>query len=149
MRLALFQPDQPGNVGTLLRLAACLDVPLDIVAPCGFAVSDAALKRAALDYAETARVRLHDDWDAFRAAVPGRLLLLSVRAARAYTEVGYQADDILLLGRESGGVPDAVRAEADLAVRIPMAPGRRSLNVALAGSMVLGEALRQTKGFPA
>ena len=147
MRLALFQPDIAGNVGTLIRLGACLGAPIDIIEPCGFAFSLRALKRSGMDYLQTGEVTVHADWQAFRLAHPNRLVLLTTRADLAYTSASYHADDILLVGQESAGVPDDVRAAAGLAVRIPMQASMRSLNVAVAAAMVTGEALRQTGGF--
>lgn len=149
MRLALFEPDIPQNTGTLLRLGACLGIPIDIIEPCGFLITDKGLKRAGMDYLELANFRRHASWAAFEAQREGRLVLLSSKAANPYTEFVFAADDVLLLGRESAGVPDSVRDAADARLRIPLKPGLRSLNVALAASMVLGEALRQTEGFPA
>ena len=149
MRLALFEPDIPQNTGTLLRLGACLGVGVDIIEPCGFLITDKRLKRAGMDYLELANYRRHDSWAAFAAQREGRLVLLSSKASRPYTEFAFAPDDVLLLGRESAGVPDSVRDAADARLRIPLMPGLRSLNVALAAAMVLGEALRQTEGFPA
>jgi tRNA (cytidine/uridine-2'-O-)-methyltransferase len=149
MRLALFQPDQPGNVGTILRLGACLAVPVDIVAPCGFPFSERRMARAGLDYLGHADFTLHADWAAFRAAQPGRLVLLTTRGSVAYTQAAFAEGDVLLLGQESVGAPDFVHEAAALRVRIPMRSGLRSINVALAAAMVAGEALRQTAGFPA
>lgn len=148
MRLALYQPDIPQNAGTILRLAACLDVPLDVIEPCGFVWSDSRLKRAGLDYADRARLRRHDSWETFRAAMPGRLVLLTTSGTADFIAFRFGRDDILLFGRESAGVPDAVHQAAAARLRIPMAEGVRSLNVAVAAGMVLGEALRQTAGFP-
>jgi tRNA (cytidine/uridine-2'-O-)-methyltransferase len=149
MRVALFEPDIPQNTGTLLRLGACLGIGIDIIEPCGFLFTDKGLRRAGMDYLELANYRRHDSWAAFAAQRKGRLVLLSSKAANPYTEFVFAADDVLLLGRESAGVPDSVRDAADARLRIPLMPGLRSLNVALAASMVLGEALRQTEGFPA
>jgi len=149
MRLALFEPDIPQNTGALLRLGACLGITVDIIEPCGFLFSDRGLKRAGMDYLDHADFRRHESWTAFEAQRTGRLVLLSSKAEMAYTDFAFTPDDILLLGRESAGVPDAVRDIADARLRIPLKPGLRSLNVALAGAMVLGEALRQTEGFPA
>lgn len=149
MRLALFQPDQPGNVGAMLRLGACLGVAVDVIEPCGFPFSLRAVKRSALDYGERADISAHVDWAAFRAARPGRLVLLTTKASVAHTAADYRPDDILLVGQESVGAPDLVHAAAGLRVRIPLAPHTRSLNVAIAAAMVLGEALRQTEGYPA
>lgn len=148
MRLVLFEPDIPQNAGTLLRLAACLGVGVDIVEPCGFLLSDRHMKRAGMDYLERVDLARHASWAAFRAAGGGRLVLLTTRAATAYADFAFRADDRLLLGRESAGVPDSVQAAADARLRVPMVAGVRSLNVAVAAAMVLGEALRQTAGFP-
>jgi tRNA (cytidine/uridine-2'-O-)-methyltransferase len=148
MRLALYQPDQAGNVGTILRTAACLGVPVDIILPCGFPWSDRALKRAGMDYAETAEVRSHADWAAFEAGLEGRLVLLTTRGAQRIDRIQFEPGDVLLLGRESAGVPPEVHARADLRVRIPQAAGTRSLNIAVAAGIALAEALRQTHGWP-
>lgn len=151
MRLALFQPDIPQNAGALMRLGAALGVALDIIEPCGFLFSDAALRRAGMDYIEHADVVRHASWDAFLAArrtAGGRLVLLTTKAATAYTEFAYASDDVILLGRESAGVPPHVHEGTDVRLRIPLKPGMRSLNVAQAGAMVLGEALRQSNTFP-
>jgi len=144
MRLALYQPDQAGNVGTILRLAACLGVPVDIVEPCGFPWSDRALKRAGMDYAEIAAVTRHADWAAFEARLPGRLVLFTTAAAVRLPEARFEPGDTLLFGSESRGAPEEVHARADLRVRIPQAAGTRSLNVAVAAGIGLAEALRQT-----
>jgi tRNA (cytidine/uridine-2'-O-)-methyltransferase len=144
MRLALFQPDQAGNVGTILRRAACLGVGLDVIEPCGFPFSHRALKRAGMDYAELAAVTRHSGWTAFEAALPGRLVLFTTAGAVRLPEARFEAGDTLLFGSESGGVPEAVHARADLRVRIPQAEGTRSLNVAVAAGIGLAEALRQT-----
>jgi tRNA (cytidine/uridine-2'-O-)-methyltransferase len=149
MRIALFQPDIAGNVGTILRLGACLNVPVDLIEPMGFPWSDRALARAGMDYAAQAEVRRHADWDAFVAQVPGRIVLLTTRGGTRLDEARFGPGDTLLLGSESAGAPDFVHARADLALRIPLAPGFRSLNVAIAAGMALGEALRQTNGWPA
>ncbi|MGH6944487.1 MAG: tRNA (cytidine(34)-2'-O)-methyltransferase [Geminicoccaceae bacterium] len=151
MHLALFQPDIAVNAGAAMRLAACLDVPLAIIEPCGFVLDDRRLRRAALDYAAHARlVRLpcFAAFETWRRAEGRRLVLLSTRAAQAYHRVAYRPGDVLLGGRESAGVPEDVHAAADLSVRVPMAPGRRSLNLVTALAMVLGEALRQTGAWP-
>jgi tRNA (cytidine/uridine-2'-O-)-methyltransferase len=148
MRLALFEPDIPQNTGALLRLGACLGIAVDIIEPCGFLFTDKGLKRTGMDYLAQADYRRHDSWTAFEAQRAGRLVLLSSKASPPYTEFVFAPDDVLLLGRESAGVPDHVRDTADARLRIPLKPGLRSLNVALAASMVLGEALRQTEGFP-
>lgn len=148
MRLALFQPDIAPNAGTLIRLGACLGVPVDIIEPCGFVLSDARFRRAGMDYLEMAEVTRHASWEAFKGALNGRLVLLTSKGSDPYTGFSFKPEDTLLLGRESAGVPDDVHASADARLRIALKPGLRSLNVAIAGAMVLGEALRQTKGFP-
>lgn len=148
LRLALYQPDIPQNCGTLLRLGACLGVPLDIIEPCGFLLSDRQLKRAGMDYIDLASLSRHQDYAAFRQALPGRMLLLTTAGDCPYHAFSFKAGDTLLLGRESAGVPQEVHDEADARLVIPLQAGRRSLNVAVAGAMVLGEALRQTGGWP-
>lgn len=150
MRLALYEPDIPQNVGALMRLGACLGVGIDLIEPCGFLLSDRGLKRAGMDYLKSADIRRHDSWDRFRQepVQKGRLVLLTTRGDMAYTEFAFAADDRLLVGRESAGVPETVHAAADARLTIPLIPGLRSLNVAQAAAMVLGEALRQTDLFP-
>jgi tRNA (cytidine/uridine-2'-O-)-methyltransferase len=148
MRLALHQPDQAGNVGAILRLAACLDVPVDIIEPCGFAFSDRALKRAGMDYAEMARVVRHQGWEAFARTAGGRIVLFTTSGEKRLDEARFQPDDILLFGSESSGAPPRVHEAAALRVRIPQAPGTRSLNLAAAASISLAEALRQTDLWP-
>jgi tRNA (cytidine/uridine-2'-O-)-methyltransferase len=150
LHLALFQPDQPGNTGTLLRTCACLGVPVGIIEPCGFPFSDKALARAGMDYVDRGQLTRHLDWAAFeqwRAQAGKRLVLLTTKGATPHTALTYTPEDVLMVGQESSGVPDAVHAAADARVVIPLQPGLRSLNVAIAAAMVLGEALRQTKGF--
>ena len=149
MRIALYQPDIAGNVGTLLRLGACLDVAVDLIEPMGFAWSDRALARSGMDYAGKVAVRRHADWEAFLSASTGRIVLATTTGAVPLTAARFEADDILLLGSEGAGVPAHVHDRADLRVRVPMRAGLRSLNVAVAGAMLLGEALRQTDGWPA
>jgi len=153
MRLALYQPDIPQNTGTILRLAACLDIPVDIIGPAGFDISDRNLRRAGLDYLAHVRLTRHLSWERYLAGrkaegEQGRLILLSSKGADTHTAFVYAASDTLLVGRESSGVPDPVREAADAVVRVPIMPPLRSLNVAVAAAMVLGEALRQTAGFP-
>lgn len=148
MRLALYQPDIPQNAGALLRLGACLGVPVDIIEPCGFVLGDRRLKRAGMDYLAAAVLVRHPSWESFRAGQRGRLVLLTTKAPLAYHRFRFQPDDTLLLGRESAGVPEAVHQAAEARLRIPLAAGMRSLNMALAAAMVLGEALRQTETFP-
>ncbi len=148
MRLALFQPDQAGNVGAVLRLAACLGVAVDIIEPCGFPFSDRALKRAGMDYAERAAVTRHSGWAAFEAALPGRLVLFTTAGALPLPEARFEAEDTLLFGSESRGAPDSVHTRAELRVRIPQAAWTRSLNLAVAAGIGLAEALRQTGSWP-
>ncbi len=149
MRLVLFEPDIPQNAGTLMRLCACFGVAMDIVEPCGFVLSDKNLKRAGMDYLEHLDLTKHLNWEAFKAAhTDKRLVLLTTKAASPYINFEFQPDDVLIAGRESAGVTEHVHAECDARLLIPMKPGLRSINVALASAMVLGEALRQTKGFP-
>lgn len=151
MQLALYQPDIPQNTGTILRLAACMAVPVHIIEPAGFDASDRSLRRAGLDYLDHADVRRHcsfGDFDHWRTHEKRRLVLLTTQAQTPYTKWEYAASDILLLGRESSGVPDAVHASADARLLIPIQVGLRSLNIAVAAAMALGEGLRQTGGFP-
>ncbi|MEA3032087.1 MAG: tRNA (cytidine/uridine-2-O-)-methyltransferase [Sphingomonadales bacterium] len=144
MRLALYQPDQAGNVGTIVRLAACLGTGLDLIEPCGFAFSDRALKRAGMDYVERAAVTRHSGWAAFEGGLEARLVLFTTAGAVPLPEARVEPGDVLLFGSESRGAPPEVHARADLRVRIPQAPGTRSLNVAVAAGIGLAEALRQT-----
>lgn len=174
MRLVLFEPDIPQNCGTILRLAACFGVPVEIIEPCGFVFDDRRLRRAGLDYLDRVELTRHSSWSRFldsrergpgdgkagggqagggqagggEAGDGGRLLLLTTRAAQSYTDFAFRADDSLLLGRESAGAPAEVHSAATARLAIPLRPGLRSLNVAVAAAMVLGEALRQTGGFP-
>jgi tRNA (cytidine/uridine-2'-O-)-methyltransferase len=149
MRLALFQPDIAQNTGTMLRLAACLGVAVDIIEPCGFALDERRFRRAGMDYLDRVDLRRHSSWAAYlRARTPGRLVLLTTRADAAHTAFAFRADDTLMVGQEGAGVPLEVHDAADARIRVPMAAGLRSLNVALAAAVVLGEALRQTDGFP-
>ena len=152
MRLALYQPDIPQNTGAILRLAACFGMPVDIVEPCGFVLDDKRMRRAGMDYLDHVEMRRHSSWDAYLAArgqglQGGRLLLLTTAGAVPHTTCRFEADDTLLLGRESAGVPPEVHERADLRLRIPMQPGLRSLNVAMAAAIVAGEAMRQL-GYP-
>jgi tRNA (cytidine/uridine-2'-O-)-methyltransferase len=152
MRLALYEPDIPQNTGTILRLAACMGVGVDVIGPAGFDLSDRALRRAGLDYIGRVELVRHESFAAFRQAQQARssrLVLLTTRAALAFTDFAFRTEDALLLGRESAGVPALVHGCADASLRIPMRTGLRSLNVAVAAAMALGEALRQTGGFPA
>lgn len=148
MRIALYQPDIAGNVGTILRLAACTGTPVDLIEPMGFAWSDRALARAGMDYAERAEVVRHADWDAFVATVRGRIVLLTTKGADRLDVARFSAADVLLFGSESSGVPGAVHDRADARVLIPMREGFRSLNVAVSAAMTLATALNQVQGWP-
>jgi tRNA (cytidine/uridine-2'-O-)-methyltransferase len=147
MQIALFQPDIPPNTGTILRLCACLDVKAHIIEPAGFPVSDRAFRRAGMDYLDEVSLIRHESWARFeewRAETACRLILFTTKGAISYLDFRYAASDILLFGRESAGVPEAVAAAADAKVKIPIKPSLRSLNVAMAAAMAVGEALRQT-----
>jgi tRNA (cytidine/uridine-2'-O-)-methyltransferase len=148
MRLALFEPDIPQNTGAILRLGACLGVPVDIIEPCGFLLDDRRLRRAGMDYLDSVEMARHRSWRAYQAAIQGRLLLLTTSGDTHYSEFAFRPDDNLLVGRESAGAPPEVHDRASARLAIPLRPGLRSLNVALAAAMVLGEALRQTDQFP-
>lgn len=152
MHLALFCPDIAQNAGTCLRLGACLGVPVHIIEPAGFPVGNAAFRRAGMDYLDAAQMVRHASFPAFEAArreAGRRLILFTTRGAAPFHEFAFRADDMLLFGRESAGVPDEVHAAADARLVIPLRPGLRSLNVAVCAGMALGEALRQTGGFDA
>jgi tRNA (cytidine/uridine-2'-O-)-methyltransferase len=151
VRLALFQPDIPQNLGANLRLAACLGVAVDIIEPCGFPLTDRALKRTAMDYAENVAISRHSGWSAFRegqTASGARLILFTTRASTRLDSFSFNPNDILLFGRESAGVPDDVHAAADARVMIPLVAGARSLNVAMSAGIALWEALKQTGALP-
>ena len=150
MRIALYQPDIAPNTGTILRLCACLGTEAHIVEPAGFATGDRAFRRAGMDYLDHVRLVRHASWPAFtlwRRESKLRLVLFTTRAERSYLDCRFTPDDILLFGRESSGVPEDVHAAADVRLVIPMRPGLRSINVAMACAMAVGEALRQTGGF--
>ncbi len=147
MRLALYQPDIPQNLGAAIRLAACLGLPLDVIEPCGFPLTDTALKRSAMDYGRHANLTRHASLTAFLAAPEregGRLVLVETDGAVGFQDFQYSSGDTLVLGRESAGSPGELYAAAQASVRIPMQRGLRSLNVAMAGAVVLTEAMRQT-----
>ncbi|MGM4911138.1 TrmH family RNA methyltransferase [Rhizobium sp. JGI 0001012-J08] len=147
LRLALYQPDIPGNTGTILRLAACLGFAVDIIEPAGFDISDRNLKRAGMDYLAAAALTRHVNWERFeewRAATGRRLILATTKASQRYTDFVFRPDDILLFGRESAGVPDHVHERADGRILIPMVEGQRSINLAVSAAMITGEAMRQT-----
>lgn len=151
VRLALFQPDIPQNLGANIRLAACLGVALDIVEPCGFPLTDKGLRRTAMDYGRNAQIMRHSGWAGFletSRARGSRLILLTSRGAQRLDEFQFSQNDCVVLGRESAGAPDYVHAAADAQVLIPMAEGARSLNVAMAAGLALWEALRQTQQLP-
>ena len=143
MRLALFEPDQAGNVGTIIRLAACFGVPLDLIEPMGFPWGDRALKRAGMDYAELANVTRHADWAAFEAGLAGRLVLFTTQGGVRLPEARFESGDVLLFGSESAGVPEFVHKRAELRLRIPQVAGTRSLNLAVAAGIGVAEAVRQ------
>lgn len=151
----MFQPDIPQNTGTLLRLGACLDIELDIIEPCGFIFSERTLKRAGMDYLDMVRYRRHHSWEHFlqyRAEHPeeyGRIVLLTTHASEPYYNFEFRPNDIILMGRESAGVPGEVHQTADARLLIPMNHNARSINVAVSAVMVVGECLRQVNGFPA
>lgn len=149
LRIALYQPDIPGNTGTILRLAACLGLAVDIIEPAGFDLSDKNLKRAGMDYIASVTLTRHVNWERFEETRLGegrRLILASTKAAEPYTRFLFQPGDTLLFGRESAGVPDHVHNKADGRVIIPMVEGQRSLNVAMSVAMIAGEAIRQVSG---
>ena len=148
MRIALYQPDIAGNVGTILRTAACLGVGVDLIEPMGFAFGDRAMARAGMDYAAQADVVRHADWAAFEAQLRGLLVLLTTRGATRLPDARFLTDDVLLFGSEGAGVPPAVHDRAELRLVIPMRTGFRSLNVAVAAAMALGAALTQTETWP-
>jgi len=151
MRIALYQPDIAQNTGTILRLCACLGLEAHIIEPAGFPVSDRAFRRAGMDYLDHVVLVRHASWPAFelwRRREHLRLVLMTTRARSSYLDHAFDADDVLLLGRESAGVPEEVQLRAEVHLAIPMKPGLRSLNVAVAAALAAGEALRQTRGFP-
>ena len=148
MRVALFQPDIAGNVGAVMRLGACLGVPVDLIEPMGFVWDDKRVARAAMDYIDHVTVTRHAGWDDFAGQAGGRIVLLTTKGATPLHAMTFRPDDIMLFGSEGAGVPDAVHARADARVVIPMAPGPRSLNLAVSAGIVLAEALRQTGGWP-
>jgi tRNA (cytidine/uridine-2'-O-)-methyltransferase len=148
MRIALYQPDIAGNVGAILRTAACFGAAVDLIEPMGFAWSDRKLARSGMDYVGQVEVTRHIDWEAFAGAATGRIVLFTTRGAQRIDEAVFAADDILLFGSEGAGVPDEVHNRADLRVIIPMRAGMRSLNVSVSAGVAVAEALRQTGGLP-
>jgi len=148
LRLALYEPDMPANTGAMMRLCACLGIGLDIIEPCGFVLDDKKLKRAAMDYIDHLTYARHRSWAEFRSAVKGkRIVLLTTKAGTAYHRFSFRAGDILLVGRESAGVPPDVHRSVDAEIVIPMQQGVRSLNVGMAAAIVAAEAMRQTGSF--
>jgi tRNA (cytidine/uridine-2'-O-)-methyltransferase len=150
MRIALYEPDIPQNTGTILRMCACLGIEAHIIEPSGFPVTDRAFRRAGMDYIDSVDITRHASFAAFEAWRRNQqlqLVLLTTAAERSYLDHAFTADQVLLFGRESAGVPEAVHENADIRLRIPMRPGMRSLNIAVAAAMVAGEALRQTRDF--
>jgi tRNA (cytidine/uridine-2'-O-)-methyltransferase len=151
MHLALYEPDIPQNTGTILRLCACLGLEAHIIEPAGFPVTDRAFRRAGMDYLDQVALTRHGsfaDFEAWRRRHGLALVLISTAGERSYLEHAFSADQVILFGRESAGVPEAVHRAAAIRLRIPMRQGMRSLNVAMAAALVAGEALRQTGGFP-
>ena len=148
MRLALFEPEIPQNTASILRLCACLGVPVDIIEPCGFVFDDKRLKRVGMDYIDLVHYELHASWAAFRAARPQRLILLTTKAEQSHLDFSFEKDDILMVGRESSGVPADIAATIPYKVKAPLVKETRSFNVGQAATLVLGEALRQIDGFP-
>ncbi len=146
MRLALYEPDIPQNTGTLMRLCVCLGVPLDIIEPCGFVLSDKNLRRAGMDYIDQLDMTKHMNWESFKTAAAGkRLVLLSTKSSDLFLDFKFDMEDVLIAGRESAGVPEHVHAACDARVFVPMKKGMRSLNVALASAMVLGRSFAANK----
>ena len=149
MRLCLFEPEIAGNVGAVMRLGACMGVPIDLIEPMGFEWDDKRVRRTAMDYIDHVDVTRHSSFDAFRQATPGRLLLFTTRGDKSPYDFGFESGDLLLFGKESGGVTPDVAALSDARLRLPIRPGVRSFNLATAAAIALGEALRQTDGLPA
>lgn len=145
MDITLYQPDIPQNTGTILRMAACLNVPVHIIEPCGFVLDDKRMRRAGMDYLKDVNLTRHNSWQAYQEAQKGRQVLLSTKATISYVDFKFEPGDTLILGRESAGVPDEVHNAVDARVLIPMAGNARSLNIAVAAAMVLGEGLRQVR----
>jgi len=148
MRIALYQPEIAGNVGAVMRLGACMGVSVDLIEPMGFEWDDKRVRRAAMDYIDHVDVNRHPSFDAFLAAVPGRLILFTTKGDGSAYDFLFEADDVLMFGRESGGVPADVAAAADARLRIPIRAEVRSFNLAMSAALALGEALRQVQGLP-
>jgi tRNA (cytidine/uridine-2'-O-)-methyltransferase len=149
MRIALFEPEIAGNVGAILRLAACLGAAVDLIEPMGFTWDDRRVRRTAMDYIDHVTIARHADFDAFRAAIgPRRLVLFTTKSHQSPYDFAFMADDVLLFGKESAGVPATVAGACDARLRIPMRPQVRSMNLATSAALALGEALRQTANLP-
>lgn len=150
VQLALYQPDIPQNLGSAIRLCACLSKSLDIIEPCGFPWNDKKIRQSAMDYIDEIDIIRHSSWDRFYNTYKGkqRIILMTTKAPVNYTDFTFAPDDILLAGRESSGVPQTIQDIADGRVIIPLKPGLRSFNIINASAMILGEALRQTNSFP-
>jgi tRNA (cytidine/uridine-2'-O-)-methyltransferase len=150
MRLALYQPDIPQNMGAMMRIAACFQVAMDVIEPCGFPFDEKRLRRTAMDYGEACEIARHRSWESFIVDLRGstrRLVLLTTATDVSHTDFNYRPDDVLMVGRESHGVPTEVHAAADACVRIPITRGLRSLNVAVSAGIVIAEGLRQMGKF--
>jgi len=146
--LALYQPDQAGNVGTLLRMGACVNIAVHIIHPCGFSFSEKAFRRSAMDYSDSAIIHEYDDYSHFKSNnKQSRIILLTTKADHHYVDFKFEKNDILLLGQESAGVPKALHETMDARIKIPMSSNMRSMNIAIAGAFITSEALRQTDGF--
>jgi tRNA (cytidine/uridine-2'-O-)-methyltransferase len=148
MRIALYQPEIAGNVGAVLRLAACMGVGVDVIEPTGFVFSDARMKRAGMDYIDHAEMVRHSDWTAFQEQIEGRLILMTTKGSSSLYDFTFHANDVLMFGRESAGVPEHVAAQCAARARIPMAASARSLNLSVSAGIALTEALRQTGELP-
>lgn len=149
LHIALYEPDIPQNTGTVMRMAACLGVPVEVIEPCGFVWGGKHMRRAGMDYLDHADITRHLNWAAFQDGLPGqRRVLLTTKTEQVFTDFKFQPGDILILGRESAGVPDSVHDSVDVRLTIPLKPPLRSFNLAAAAAMVTGEALRQLDGFP-
>lgn len=148
VNLALYQPDIAPNVGAIIRLGACMDIPVHIIEPCGFPFSMHAVRRQVMDYADGAAVVRHDGWVPFRRAMPGRLVAMTTHASRCLWDFAFRPGDVILMGRETAGLPDEIHGVAEARLAIPMADGKRSLNIAVAAGMAVGEATRQLRGTP-
>ncbi|HET9356405.1 MAG TPA: tRNA (cytidine(34)-2'-O)-methyltransferase [Sphingomicrobium sp.] len=148
MRIALYEPEIAGNVGAVMRLGACFGVGVDLIEPLGFTWDDRRVRRTAMDYIDHVEVHRHRDFESFRAAMPGRLVLLTTKVADSLYDFAFESGDVLLFGKESGGVPADIAGQCDARVRIPLRPQVRSFNLATSAAIALGEALRQTQGLP-